>query len=344
MGVALALAAVVSGASCDSLIPDGERLAASVNGERITFADLERYEAIQTLGGRAAAQTLDPEQEQLQRLTMLRELVDQRLLLQRADAQGLMAADAEVEAVVARYRVPYKTPEEFDEHLAAAGIDPAELRVEIRRQLTVERLLAREVSSRVKIDESAMREYYDRNLAAFTVPEDNLHLAQILVAESQVSPIPNLRNDDATGLESARRKIRRVQDELEQGADFEELAALYSEDPASAANGGDMGFIPLSSLGEADFRLRRALFGLQPGETSAIVETDGEFRILRLLSIQPAGRQEFEDPEVQASIRELLANRLEQLLRTAFYEMERNGAEIHNHLAERIAARYGLAN
>lgn len=326
------------------MAPDGERLAASVNGERITFADLERYEAIQFLGGRAAARTLGPEQEQLQRLTMLRELVDQRLLLQRADAQGLMAADAEVEAVLARYRVPHKTSEEFDEHMTAAGIDPADLRFEIRRQLTVEKLLAREVSSRVKIDESAIREYYDSNLAAFTVPEDNLHLAQILVAESQVSPIPNLRNDDATGLESARRKIRRVQDELERGADFEELAALYSEDPASAANGGDMGFIPLSSLGEVDIRLRRALIGLQPGDTSEIVETDGEFRILRLLSIQPAGQQEFEDPDVQASIREVLANRSEQLLRTAFYEMERNRAEIHNYLAERIAARYGLSN
>jgi len=342
--VALACAAVVCGGSCSSLNPEGERLAASVNGERVTFADLERYEAIQLLSGRGAERHPSPEQEQLQRLTMLRELVDQRLLLQKADAQGLMAADAEVEAVIDRYRVPYRTPDEFDEHLTAEGIDPADLRVEIRRQLTVEKLLVREVSSRVKIDESAMREYYDSNLAAFTVPEDNLHLAQILVGESQVSPIPNLRNDDATGLDAARRKIRRIQDELESGEDFEELAALYSEDPASATNGGDMGFIPLSSLGEADIRLRRALIGLQPGATSGIVETDGEFRILRLLSIEPAGRQEFEDPEVQASIRELLANRLEQLLRTAFYEMERSGAEIHNHLAERIAAEYGLAN
>ncbi len=332
------------GFSCGSLDSDGERLAASVNGERITFADLERYEAIRVLGGRGAARDPNSQQEQLQRLNMLRELVDQRLLLQKADAQGLMASDPEVEAVIVRHRLPYQAPDAFDEHLAAVGIDLEDLRVEIRRQLTVEKLLMREVSSRVSVGESEMRDYYQRNLAAFTVPEDNLHLVQILVAESQVSPIPNLRNDDATGLEAARRKIQRVQDELEGGADFEELASLYSEDPASAANGGDMGFIPLSSLGEADVRLRRALIDLKPGETSAIVETGGEFRILRLLAVQPAGRQEFEDSRVQESIRELLANRTEQLLRSAFYEMERNGAEIHNYLAEQIAAEHGLAN
>lgn len=318
-------------------------LLATVNDERITRADLDGYAAWRALDERGAGGALDPAQEELQRLNHLRELIDRRLLLQVASRRGLSASDEEVAAVVARHRLPYATAEAFEQHLGALGMDLPGLRRQARRQLTVERLLVREIASKVEVDETEMRAYYDANLAAFSVPEQRLHLAQILVGESEVSPIPNLRNDDATDRALARRKIERIRDELEDGADFEQLALHYSEDPVYAANGGDMGFIPLSALEQADTSLRRALVDLAPGEHSAIIETRGEFRILRLIAIEPAGQRSFDDPAVRESIRDVLANRKEQLLRSAFYEIQRNAARIRNHLAEGIAARHGVA-
>lgn len=318
-------------------------LLATVNDERITRADLDGYTAWRALDERGAGGALDPAQEQLQQLNHLRELIDRRLLLQVASRRGLSASDEEVEAVVARHRLPYATAEAFAQHLGALGMDLHGLRQQTRRQLTVERLLVREIASKVEVDETEMRAYYDANLAAFSVPEQRLHLAQILVGESQLSRIPNLRNDDATDRALARRKIQRILDELEDGADFEQLALHYSEDPVYAANGGDMGFIPLSALEQADTGLRRALVDLEPGEHSAIIETRGEFRILRLIAIEPAGQRSFDDPAVREAIREVLANRQEQLLRSAFHEIQRNAARIRNYLAERIAARHGVA-
>lgn len=330
------------GAACAER--DGAQPVASVNGERITHTDLERYAASRLHDAPHDARALDPELEQLERLNLLRELIDQRLLLQRADALGLAAGDDEVEAMLERLRRPYGTAEAFEDSLRSSGISLGELRTELRRQLRVEKLLNREIASRVVVAEDEMREYYEKNLAAFTLPEQQLQVAQILVAEDEVSPIPNLRNDDATDRDSALRKIRRIHEELEDGADFAQLALHYSEDPVHAANGGDMGFIPQSALERADVRLRRALVSLQPGEFSPVVETDGEFRIVRLIALEPAGQRKFDDPGVRKSIRDVLANRKEQLLRSAYYEIERNRARIQNLLAQGIAAGRGLGN
>ena len=324
--------------------PEGTQLAAEVNGERITYADLERYEITRLQDLRGSAGSLDAQQELLQRMGLLRELVDQRVLLQRASEQGLAVADRDIDAAIERHRLAYGTPADFQAFLEGAGVSLREFREELRRQLAVEKLLNREIALKVRVTETEMRDYYDNHSAAFAVPEQQLHLAQILVADTQVSPIPNLRNDDATDLESARRKIQRIREELDSGADFEQLALHYSEDPVYAANGGDMGFIPQSALERTDVRLRRALVALEPGDISPVVQTDGEFRILRLLSIEPAGRREFDDPGVQESIQEVLANRKQQLLRAALYEVERNRARIRNHLAERVADGHGLSD
>ncbi len=322
--------------------PGPSRVLAKVNGETITRADLDLYEVARPEGLRNATGSLDAQQELLKEMSLLRELLDQRVLLGRAGAQGATVPDRDVDHALERHRLAKGSEAAFAEFLAGVGVEMGQFLEELRRQLTVERLLNQEVAARVRVSEEEMRAYYDRHEAAFAVPEQRLHLAQILVADTQVSPIPNVRNDDATGLEPARRKIQRIQDELENGADFEELALHYSEDPVYAANGGDMGFLPLSALEKTDVRLRRALVALEPGETSPIVQTGGEFRILRLIAIEPPGQREFDDPAVKDSIREVLFNRKEQLLRAAIVTVERNRSEIRNILAERIAGGHGI--
>ena len=333
---------VLSLANCKK--SEDERVAALVNGERVTYADLGRFDAVRQLDAQGFGGSVDSSQQQLHKLGLLRELIDQRLLLQRAESRGLAVADRAVEDAMDRHRVSHGSPEAFREFLVAIGLEPEDLRAELQSQLTVERLLNQEVASYVTVSEKEMRDYYESHLSAFSVPEQQLHLAQILVTDTAVSPVPNLRNDDATDPAAARRKIQRILEELEDGAEFEQLALHYSEDPIYAANGGDMGFIPQSALEKTDVRLRRALVSLQPGEFSQVVETDGEFRILHLISIEPAGQRDFDDSSVRESIREVLANRKQQLLRLAFYEVERSRAKVRNYLAEEIAAEHRIGN
>src|SRR6185436_4096589 len=113
------------------------------------------------------------------------------------------------------------------------------------------------------------------------------------------------------------------------------------EDPNTAQNGGDMGFIPQSNLEKASPELRRLVDSLQPGVASGPIHTPDGYRILKVITREPAGQRDLNDPRVQQSIRETLMNRKDQLLRSAFYEVMRNNAKIQNYLAQRIVESTG---
>jgi len=127
-----------------------------------------------------------------------------------------------------------------------------------------------------------------------------------------------------------------IEARLRQGEDFSMLAQNYSEDPNSTPNGGDLGFIPASSLERANPELRRMVMELSPGQFSRVIHSQEGYRILKVISKEPAGQRELNDPRVQQSIRETLLNRKDQLRRAAYYEVSRNEASVTNYLAKSI--------
>ena len=60
------------------------------------------------------------------------------------------------------------------------------------------------------------------------------------------------------------------------------------------------------------------------------------YRILKVISREPAGQRDLTDPKVQQTIRETLVNRKDQLLKAAYYEVQRNAAKVENYLARSI--------
>jgi peptidyl-prolyl cis-trans isomerase SurA len=70
-----------------------------------------------------------------------------------------------------------------------------------------------------------------------------------------------------------------------------------------------------------------------------VIHTQEGYRILKIISREPAGQREFENPRVQQDIRETLMNRKEQLLRGAFIELARDEATVSNYLAQAIVQR-----
>ena len=108
-----------------------------------------------------------------------------------------------------------------------------------------------------------------------------------------------------------------LENRLKQGEDFGMLAQSYSEDPNFAANGGDIGSVPQSSLDKASHELRKALMDMNPGQISNVIHTQEGYRILKVISKEPAGQRELNDPRVQETIRMTLFNRQDQLLKAA---------------------------
>ena len=115
---------------------------------------------------------------------------------------------------------------------------------------------------------------YDANKAAFTAPKA-WHIAQIFVA--------------ATGDDAAVTKARKDADDLARqarGGDFAALARARSQEPRSAASGGDTGWV---SEAEMIPEIRAAVAGMKPGAVSDPVRTPNGFHVLKLLEVREAG-------------------------------------------------------
>jgi len=136
-------------------------------------------------------------------------------------------------------------------------------------------------------------------------------------------------------------KIQDLAARLKRGEDFAMLAQNYSEDTNSAPNGGDMGFVPESALEKANPELRKLVVSLPVNGISGIIHTQEGYRILKVISKEPAGQRELNDPRVQQSIRDTLLNNKDQLLKAAYFETARNSAKIENYLARSIVENAG---
>jgi peptidyl-prolyl cis-trans isomerase SurA len=122
----------------------------------------------------------------------------------------------------------------------------------------------------------------------------------------------------------------------------------YSEDATTSVNGGDLGIVPESGLKQADAATRDSIMKLKPGEYTPVIPVAAPaahaiagFRIVKLISVEPAGMRELSDQRVQQDIRRQLEDRRAQLLRTAYFEVMRNQAKIENFYAREVIASNG---
>jgi peptidyl-prolyl cis-trans isomerase SurA len=153
--------------------------------------------------------------------------------------------------------------------------------------------------------------------------------------------IRNRKNDDATNDAEAVRKAKMLTDKLNSGADFAQLSMDYSEDPNTATNGGDLGYIPESSLNQSDPILKKTVLALKPGQVSQPIALKDSIRILKLVAREAAGQRGVNDPQVQQTIRDTLRDRKEQLLRAAYLAVARDEATVRNYLAQQVVEAAG---
>jgi peptidyl-prolyl cis-trans isomerase SurA len=318
-------------AACKSSPPPN--VAATVNSRPITYTELEKQYQLQF--PQQGSEQLSEEQTNIQKLEVLRTMIDNEILLQRAEKAGLMAVDADVEQRLTELKAPY-TQEAFQKQLTDRKLTLEDLKVQLRRDLSVKKLLNKEVTAKINITDKDIGDFYNANKAAFNLPEPRLHIAQILVTPIADENVRNLKNDDAKTEDAARSKILSIEGRVRAGEDFGMLAQNYSEDPQSAANGGDIGFIPESSLEKASPEVRRIIASLQPGQVSKPIKAREGYVLYRLITREPAGQRELSDPLVQQNIREELQKRREQMLTAAYYEVARNSSQVTNYLAANI--------
>ena len=143
-----------------------------------------------------------------------------------------------------------------------------------------------DVAQQVQFSGDEIRDYYKNNLDRFVSNEERKS-SHILVAI-----------DEDTTDEQAAKLIKEIQTKLETET-FEELAKQYSDDPGSAAQGGDLGWAE-TGLFVPEFE--SALFSMNVGETSEVVKTDFGYHLIRMDDIKPGQQQAFEDIEYELEL------------------------------------------
>ncbi len=317
---------------------------AEVNGKPIASKDVQTlYE--NSLGENQQKPSL--EQEDIVRLNIVRQLIDEEILAQRAGKLNLAATDEDVNSQITEMKAPF-TEEGFSKRLAEKHLSLEDLRRDIRRAKTTEKLFNKEINSKINITDADISSYYTAHKAEYNLAEPEYHMAQIVVTgqaeppQSQNGSVGNLQNSKAGNDAEAKKKIEMLHNRLESGEDFGALAANFSERADNASSGGDMGFFQESQL-RSDQAVYDAVQKLKPGQiTDVLPLLDPASRkpigyaIYRLIDREAAGQRDLNDPRVQQTMRQQLRDTRSQMLKNAYLEVLRDQARVENYFAEDI--------
>src|SRR5271155_4041276 len=176
VGALACMAVYITLTSCNSG-PKDDDVVAKVNGEKILRSDVDRYYNNQTTN---SPQALPAEQACTLRLSILKQLIDEEIIMQRARKLGLLATDEEVDTKLNDFRAPY-TQEEFDKWLKDRGLSQVDFKKSLNRTLTEEKVLNKEITSKITITDADITNYYNEHKSEFNLIEPEYHMAEILV-------------------------------------------------------------------------------------------------------------------------------------------------------------------
>ncbi len=315
---------------------------AKVNAYKVLRSEVDKNYNTQVAG---SPQKPTPTEEEALRLNILNQIIDNQLHLQKAEKLGVVATDDEVETRFNQAKAPY-TKEEFEKLLKERGFSDDDYKLEIRRNLTIEKLLNKEIAAKVTISDGDIQNYYNQNKAEFNLIEPRYSLATIFVG-NQPSTEPGQSTDRAQLDAQARKKIQVIYNRLESGEDFTALAQKFSEDQDTARSGGVVPPVPESQIKKLDPGTRDAIQKLKPGQYTPVIPAfdrgtqQAGYQIIKLNGKDTAGQRDINDPQVQQFIRSKLRSQREQILKAAYDEVLRDSAEIHNYFAEQILKNTG---
>ncbi len=304
----LALAAVPAAAEVI------DRILVHVNARIVTQNQLdERTETAL----REAPPGLDASRREEVRKAALRELLNEALLEDRARELDIVATDVEVDEQVRRLKEQNKvtSDEDFARALAASGLTPEKLRDQLKRSTTIQRVVGREVNSKVDLSDDALRLAYEREKETWAIPE-KVRVAEVLILAGA----------------GAAEKAREAATAAKGGAKFEDVVVRFSDGP-TRSKGGDMGTVGKGELAAA---LDAAAFALPAGGISDPIETRSGWHVLKVIEKFPATfkpysevKSEILKKEQDTQFQKKLTEYLEKLERDAVMKVSPEAARYY---------------
>lgn len=289
-----------------------EEIVARVNNDIITLSDFEKAdsqlrEEVANECKACTPQKMDEEYKDHQK-DLLRDLIDQDLLVQRAKDMGI-SVEADVIKKLDEVRKQNGLPsmEALEKAVEGEGIPWEDYKTQLRNSLLTQEVIRREVGQRIDIPNDDVKKYYEEHKSEFVRPEQVV-LAEIFLSTQGKSP------EETAAVE---RKAEDFRNRVAKGNDdFTEMAKRYSE--GSTAKDG--GYLGTYERGQLSPQLEEATFKLEKGQLTGIIETKTGFEILKVMDHYEAGQQPFE--KVQNEIaNHIYMQKMQPTLRTFLAEL-----------------------
>ncbi len=283
------------------------KVVARYGGKELTAADFLKRGAPQLLMLVGRNPNLPEAQLKKAAYGLTSQLIDRELLLQICEKAGIQPDLKKAEERLAKLEKRFGGPRGLDRILAFQGLTRAEVARQIAEEVALSEWVDKKVKPHIKVDDAAMKAYYEENKSQFETPE-KMQASHILI---KVKP-------DASPAEKAkaRKKAEAILAKLKKGADFAELARKDSDGPSSR-NGGDLGSFQRGQMVPA---FDKAAFALKEGQLSGIVETRFGYHIIKGGKHTTARLKTFKESDAkireQLQKKELIA-RVERVLKAA---------------------------
>jgi parvulin-like peptidyl-prolyl isomerase len=256
-----------------------DRIVAIVNSDLIMLSEVKREIAPERerIEKQYRGEELQRRLQMAEAMTLTR-MIERRLQLQEAKVRSVDVGDHEVKQALKQL---IQQGEKLDEK------DPASMK-NVRDQLTLLKVVDREVRSGVMVADPEMKRYFQEHRDRFALPEEYT-LSQIFLKARTSDDVADLRA-----------KAKEIMSALKQGESFEDLALRYSDDP-TGSRGGRLGLVRQGELLPA---IERGVVNLVPGGISEVIESPLGFHIVRLDDKKPKAFRPYEEvrQEIQALV------------------------------------------
>jgi len=283
-----------------------EEIVARVNNQIITLSDYQKANAGLQQEVQQDCQNCAPQQIATQladrRKNLLRDMIDQQLLIERAkDMDVNVETDLIKRLDDVRKQNNLASLEDLEKEVEKSGLVWEDYKNQIRNSLMTQAVIRREVGGHMDIGSDEVKQYYEAHKQDFNRPEE-VALAEIFLSTENKSP---------EEIAAVHTRSEDLHNRLVKGEDFTALARRYSQG-STAQDGGELGIFERGQLAK---QLEDAVFGLEKGQFTDVIQTKTGFEILKVEDRFQAGLQPLD--KVEGEITNVLyRQKMEPALRT----------------------------
>ena len=308
----LAAALLPSSARAQAKAAVVEEIIARVNNDIITQSDYQHadmqlkdeiaHDCQNCLPDKLAAEYKDQQKD------LLRGLIDQSLMVQRAKDMGISVESDLVKRLDdVRKQNNMNSIEDLEKAVEGSGLPWEDYKTQIRNGMLTQEVIRREVGSHINIPSEEVKAYYTAHSDEFTRPEE-VQLTEIFLSTDGKSP---------EEMESVQKKAEDLLARVRKGDDFNEIAKRYSEGSTAKDQGGDLGVFKRGVLSP---QLNDVVFKMEKGQITDVIQTKTGFEILKVEAHFVAGLQPLDKVENEV-MNKLYMEKMQPSMRTYLGEL-----------------------